>query len=262
MPPSWGANALLHPARSRATARPAMAFEEMTFTGVDVSLAGWLFRAKGPRRGTVIYLHGITSNRASGVWIAERLVPRGFDVLAYDLRAHGDSTGEACTYGYYEKQDLVRVVDRLGTGPFILMGSSLGGAVALQAAAIEPRIAGVVAVATFSDLRTVATERAPFFASRGNIDEALRLAETMGRFKVDIASPVAAAPAIRVPVLLIHGEKDDETPADHSRRVAAALGTNKRLILVPSARHNDALTPDVWQAIFAWLDQVAPREPR
>jgi pimeloyl-ACP methyl ester carboxylesterase len=262
MPPSWGANALLHPARRRPTERPAIAFEEVTFPGDDVTLVGWRFRAKGPRQGTVVYLHGITSHRASGVWIAERLAPRGFEVVAYDGRAHGDSTGEACTYGYYEKRDLVRVVDRLGAGPFILMGTSLGGAVALQAAAIDPRIVGVVAVATFSDLRTVANERAPFFASRANIDEALRLAEEKARFKVDEVSPVAAASAIKAPVLLIHGAKHAETPPDHSRRVAAALRTPSRLIVVPSAGHNDALTAEVWQQLYAWLAKVAAGEAR
>ena len=54
-----------------------------------MSLEGWLFRAAGLRRGvTVVWFHGIADTRASGTWIAERLVPRGLDVLAYDARAH------------------------------------------------------------------------------------------------------------------------------------------------------------------------------
>jgi uncharacterized protein len=201
-------------------------------------------------------------NRASGIWVAERLVPRGFDVVVYDSRAHGDSTGDVCTYGFYEKRDLVRVIDRLGVGPFIIMGSSLGAAIALQAAAIEPRIVGVVSVATFSDLRTVATERAPFFASRDNLDEALHIAETRGNFRVDEVSPVAAAREIKAPVFLIHGAKDDETPAAHSQRVADALRSPKRLMFVPSAGHNNALTPEVWREVFAWVDKAAAAEVR
>jgi hypothetical protein len=65
--------------------------------------------------------------------------------------------------------------------------------VALQAAAIDERVATVVATATFSDLRTVAFERAPFFASKGNIEGAFRLAEREAAFKVDEVSPLAAA---------------------------------------------------------------------
>jgi dipeptidyl aminopeptidase/acylaminoacyl peptidase len=128
--------------------------------------------------------------------------------------------------------------------------------VALQAAADDHRISSVIAVATFADLRTVATERAPFFATHREIDEALQLAERQARFDVNVVSPVAAATRIVVPVMLIHGAEDRETPPDHSRRVYAALGGPKRLLIVPGRGHNDALTPDIWREIDRWVDQA------
>jgi pimeloyl-ACP methyl ester carboxylesterase len=218
-----------------------------------VKLKAWLFRAEAPKRGTVIYLHGSADNRASGIGIAEHFVPLGFDFLAYDSRAHGESGGDMCTYGFYEKHDLSRVIDRVESPPVVLLGSSLGAAVALQTAAEDDRIAVVVGVATFSDLRTVAGERAPFFASRRNIEEAIKLAEDAGKFRFDEVSPAAAAPKIRAPVLLVHGEKDQETPPAHSQRVYDALRSPRRLILVPNAAHNNALTPEVWRQIDDWI---------
>jgi uncharacterized protein len=217
-----------------------------------------MFRAAGARRGTVIYLHGSADNRASGLYVAERYTARGFDVLLYDSRAHGESDGDSCTYGYYEKDDLRRAIDGVQLKPVVVIGVSLGGAVALQAAAVDPRIATVVAVATFSDLRTVATERAPSFASNRNIEDAFRLAETTAHFRVDAVSPVAIAKDISVPVLLIHGQDDRETPPAHSQRVFAALRGPKRLILVPGAGHDDALRADAWSAIDEWLDSAVP----
>jgi hypothetical protein len=59
----------------------------------------------------------------------------------------------------------------------VLLGASLGAAVALQEAAEDPRVSAVVAAETFSDLRIVAAERAPFFFTRGIIGKALKLAE-------------------------------------------------------------------------------------
>ena len=112
----------------------------------------------------------------------------------------------------------------------------------------------VIAAETFSDLRTVATERAPFFFTSGVIERAFRLAEQRGRFQVDAVSPVAAAAEIRNPVLLIHGAADSETPPEHSQRVLAALAGTKRLILVPGAGHNQALRGEVWDEIDRWLD--------
>jgi uncharacterized protein len=255
VPASWGADKLLHPKRRAVTRQPVASFEVVQFEGEGVRLAGRWFHTRD-KRGTVVFLHGMSDNRASGGDIADHFVARGFEVIAYDSRAHGESEGEACTYGYYEKGDLRKALDLLPARPVVVLGVSLGGAVALQAAAEEPRIAAVVAVATFSDLRTVATERAPFIATRGDIEAAFRLAERQAHFEVDGTSPLRAAAGIRVPVLLVHGELDHETAAEHSRRILAALKGDKRLLLVPGAGHNDAHGPEVWKEIDGWLDQV------
>jgi dipeptidyl aminopeptidase/acylaminoacyl peptidase len=116
----------------------------------------------------------------------------------------------------------------------------------------------VVAAEVFSDLRTVATERAPFFFTDSAIARAFELAEMQGRFQVDHASPVASAAEITVPVLLVHGDSDTATPPQHSQRIFAALREPKRLILVPGAGHNQSLRADVWREIEAWLDLRVP----
>lgn len=226
--------------------------------GEGIPLRAWHYPSATRRRGTVVYLHGLSDNRGSSLWLAQHLTGRGFDVLAYDSRAHGDSGGDACSYGFHEKRDLARVLDALENGPFLLLGNSMGAAVALQAAADDPRIAGVVSVATISDLRTAALERAPFFARRRQVEEALAMAEHEGRFRVADVSPVAAASRIRCPVFLIHGQDDKETPADHSRRVFAALTGPRRLNIVPGAGHNDALNARTWPQVDAWMDSIVP----
>jgi hypothetical protein len=133
--------------------------------------------------------------------------------VAYDSRAHGESSGAACTYGFYEKQDLRRVVDTIDSGPVVLMGTSLGAAVALQEAAEDARVSAVVAAETFSDLRTVAIERAPFFFTPNVIRRAFQLAEAEGRFTIEAVSPETAARKIEAPVLIIHGSIDRDTAA-------------------------------------------------
>ncbi|HKH46916.1 MAG TPA: alpha/beta fold hydrolase, partial [Thermoanaerobaculia bacterium] len=185
----------------------------------------------------------------------------GFDVIAYDSRAHGDSGGDTCTYGYFEKKDLRRVLDTVPSGPIVLLGTSLGAAVALQEAADDPRVSAVVAAETFSDLRTVARERAPFFLTTATIRKAFSLAEARGRFAVAAVSPVEAATRITCPVLLIHGALDSDTPPEHSVRVFGALHGPKRLILVPGARHNESLAGNVWPEIEAWIDRSVTQVP-
>jgi len=269
--PAIGAGGLLHPFRRSTVGRPPDSCAAVLFDGVGVQLKGWRCPAAGDppslgarrdgfggtsRRGTLVYLHGIADNRGSATGIIERFRRRGFDVIAYDSRAHGESSGAACTYGFYEKQDLHRVVDTVGSGPIVLMGTSLGAAVALQEAAEDARVSAVVAAETFSDLRTVAIERAPFFFTSAAIRRAFALAEIEGRFTVEAVSPKAAARKIEVPVLIIHGSIDRDTPPDHSRRVFEALHGPKQMILVPNAGHNQSLSGAVWPDIEAWLDRA------
>ena len=202
----------------------------------------------------MIYLHGIADNRGSSVGAIRRFTAAGFEVIAYDSRRHGESEGDVCTYGYYEARDLRRVIDAVAVDRVILFGTSLGAAVALQEAAGDPRVSGVVAVEVFSDLRTIARERAPALLPGATVRKALKIAEERGRFSVDEVSPVKAASSIHVPVLLVHGEEDAETSIAHSERVLAALRGPKRLIRVKGAGHNQSLSdPAVWREIDKWI---------
>jgi uncharacterized protein len=256
-----GAGGLLHPARRLVTAAPPLTCDDATFRGDGLDLKGWRCKGSAPRRGTLIYLHGSADNRTSGLGVIERFGRRGFDVTAYDSRGHGESAGDVCTYGFFEKRDLYRVLDNVNPGPIVLVGTSLGAAVALQEAAEDRRITAVVAAETFADLRAVATGRAPFFFTPGIIAQAFRIAEQQGHFQVDAVSPVAAAARIRIPVLLVHGAADSDTPPEHSRRVLDALSGPKRLILVPGARHNESLRGEVWDEIERWLDETLAVAP-
>jgi hypothetical protein len=257
--PGIAAGALLHPSRRRVDVGPPAGCGDATFAGEMVSLRGWRCRAGGARRGTLVYLHGIADNRTSAAGVIARFAPRGFDVVAYDSRAHGESGGDTCTYGFFEKADLARVLTTVPSGPVVLLGTSLGGAVALQHAAENPSVTAVIAAETFSDLRTVARERAPFFFSEAIIARAFTVAEQRANFAIDAVSPRAAASRIQAPVLLIHGEIDHETPPDHSRRIYAALAGPRELVIVPGAGHNQSLTNEVWSSIERWLEVHVPR---
>ena len=251
--PAIGAGAVLHPFRHGVQMAPPEGCEGATFAGRDVRLEGWTCAASGPRRGTLLYLHGIADNRTSGVGIIRRFTARGFDVVAYDSRAHGNSGGSACTYGYFEKDDLKLVLDQVKASDVVLLGTSLGAAVALQAGH-DPRVRAIISAESFSDLRSVASERAPFVFSEASITRSLSLAEQQAHFKVDEVNPVAAARLITAPVLVIHGEDDVETSPDHARRLFEALAGPKRLILVPGAGHSQSLGGDVWTEIDRWID--------
>ena len=255
--PGVGAGALLFPSRHHNAQPLPAGCVNRTFNGEGLTLDGWLCTAPAAvHRGTIVYLHGIADNRGSALGTIQRMVPRGFDVIAYDSRGHGASQGDRCTYGYFEKRDLQRVLDQLGVDNVILIGHSLGGAVALQAAAVDRRVRAVVAASTFADLRSIATERAPSVFTPSLIKAAFERAEHDGQFVVDEVSPLRAAAEIHIPVLIVHGALDRETRSAHSERVFAALGGPKELLIVRDAGHNDALKSAVWARVERWIDAL------
>jgi dipeptidyl aminopeptidase/acylaminoacyl peptidase len=112
----------------------------------------------------------------------------------------------------------------------------------------------VIAQSSYSSLEEIARDRAPWFATAGEVDRALEIAGERGGFDPAAASPLAAARSVRVPVLLVHGQDDRETRPEHSRRIEAALSGPKRLLLVPRAGHEDTLRGEaVWAEVEGWL---------
>ena len=163
--PPLAANGLLHPGRRPVGQRPPAPCAEVSFLGSGVTLKGRRCQAAGEQRGTLVFLHGVADDRASVADAVDRFLVKQLDVVAYDSRAQGESAGDVCTYGYWEKRDLARVLDTVRPGPIVLLGTSLGAAVALQEAD-DRRVVDVVAAEVFSDLRTVARERAPCLLAR------------------------------------------------------------------------------------------------
>lgn len=255
--PAIAAGALLHPWRRVIGRLPPAPCVDATFEGAGgIAIRGWRCVPSTPPVGTVVFLHGVADNRMSGAGVVKRFVSRGFEAVTYDSRAHGESGGDFCTYGYYEKDDLRRVLTAIDARRVVVIGHSLGGAVALQAAAEDDRIATVIAVESFSDLRTVAGERA-FYLPAWLVAKAFRYAEEKGTFHASLVSPEKAAARIKVPVLVIHGTADDATSPEHSVRIHAALAGPKRLVLVEGAGHTQSLArADIWDTIEKWIDEA------
>lgn len=268
-PADWGAAAILHPWRRPLTRAPELPFEPVAFESGGERLEGWLFRPVAApdrvpaERELVVYLHGIADNRQSGGAVAKRLVARGHPVFAFDARAHGRSTGRACTYGYHERHDVGRALDALRAPRAILLGHSLGASVALQAAAVDPRVSAVIAASPFSDLPAIVHERAAWFhVPPAYVQAVLERAGALGGFPPAEASPVALAPRIGVPVLLLHGADDAKTVPDHSRRIFEALGGPRRLILLEGVGHDDILGRErAWREILGFLESLERRAP-
>jgi hypothetical protein len=195
-------------------------------------------------RGVVVLIHGLTERKEAMLTVAESFADAGYVAVTPDLRAHGSSGGRYTSMGFHEKRDMVALLDYLaGQGCDVshtgVLGGSLGAAVGLQWAGIDPRVKTVIAVAPFSDLRSELA-----FMYRANNVNGLKAAllesaaQREGRFRIDECSPIAAVQTVPIPVLLAHGRQDDIVPAEESRKLFAAARGPVALIEV-DAKHMD-----------------------
>jgi len=218
--------------------------ESVTITADDgVKLAAWLV----PRAGApaIALLHGYPAEKADLLPLAAALAPH-FTILLLDQRYFGASGGRATTLGLRERRDLQRAIDFLATRGFHevgVFGLSLGGAVALLAAAEDPRIRAVAAYAPFADLRALAYQLYGWMWYLKYPFVGLLRGWSLLFFGQDITalSPERAAAAITVPVLLAASREDEQIPFDHAERLRRALARNARseFVFTDSGRHGE-----------------------
>src|SRR5277367_3982133 len=124
-----------------------------------VELSGWKVVPASANGDWVLLFHGVSDNRTGDLGHAEFLLRHGYSIVMMDSRAHGKSGGDMATYGWKERYDTVAITDALYTTEKVrhlyVHGVSMGAAIALQSAAVEPRIAAVSAEDPFANLREV-----------------------------------------------------------------------------------------------------------
>jgi pimeloyl-ACP methyl ester carboxylesterase len=256
---------VLHPIHHELTARQ-IARADQTFSRVGATredfvvrapdgiiLRGWKVSAAHPNGDWVLLLHGRSHNRSGMVGPAEFLLAAGYSVVMMDARAHGDSGGAMATYGYLERYDSRAIVDALESSDkprhIFALGESMGAAVALQSAAVEPRIEAVVAEGAFRNLREVTYDYAGLQQSvllgktlfRPAAMVADYEAEREGGFRLADVSPEKSVASRGFPILLIYGLRDRKIPLRHSEAIFLSAIGPKDLWLVPGAGHTRAL---------------------
>jgi fermentation-respiration switch protein FrsA (DUF1100 family) len=244
---------IYHPSRGHdVSARElGLPHETVALTAEDgVKLDALFLPAKEPRL-TILLAHGNAGNLSHRldrtIFLQSRL---GASVLLFDYRGYGRSEGSPDEEGTYRDGRAAYrwLTEARGVSPdrLVLFGESLGSAVVLDLALAHPCRA-LVLEAPFTSVPDMAQVVLPF------------LPRVFVRTQYDNIGKIAR---LRVPLLVLHGERDEVIPFAQGRRLFEAAPEPKRFFAIPGAGHNDTYIVGgerYWRAVSDFVETASPR---
>ena len=217
-------------------------------------IAGWYIpaaNAGGPKAPTVVLAHAEGKNKSEMIAWAEPL-HAAYNLVVFDFRNHGQSSGETTTLGVREVRDLEAVIgwiqQQKGPAAIAVLGVGMGGAAAIDAAASDPRVTAVILDSTHATLANALQAQLEHdgfpLALPGAwsilLGGLLRTGEDMSS-----ADPVQAIARYGArPLLIVAGGHDDLVgPNDPADMLAAArsAGASVELETCPAAEHGRSI---------------------
>ena len=235
-----GVNNALHPPRivppGNTLRENKIEFRQLDLVTEDgIRLSAWY---TPPRKGAVILLaHGYGDNRPE--WVHSLLAKKGYGVLSWDARAHGESDGEVSTIGYLEVLDVKAALDYILTQPDVnhigAWGGSMGGATLIRAAAAFPEIEALFIDSAFSSL----DEEFDFLVPFPLINPLAKfLAQNQTGINLSEINPLNDIAKISPrPVYIVHGTGDTVAPPDAGEKLYNAANEPRFLWVEEDAAH-------------------------
>jgi fermentation-respiration switch protein FrsA (DUF1100 family) len=254
-----GGNQLFYFPTRDEPATPAtwgLKFESVDFNSGDgTPLHGWFIPAKNKpaksAKGTVIFSHGNAGSIGHHLGFSAWLAEAGYNVFMYDYRGFGKSGGTVDRRGMIDdvKAAFTHVAKRpdIDGSRLVSYGHSLGGAQSVTALGETPvkGLRAIVIDGAFASYQAMAK------VIGGQLGASLVTDELSPRDYVKKLTPV--------PLLVVHGTRDEVVPVSQGRQLYEAAGEPKTFFEVKSGRHGTALSSDdgaYRRKMIVWLDQV------
>ncbi|MFQ5598653.1 MAG: alpha/beta hydrolase [Nitrospiria bacterium] len=207
----------------------SLPYEDITLTAADgVRINAWYVPFQGSQK-TLLWFHGNAGNIGNRVDLLHLLHRKlKVNILIIDYRGYGKSGGEISETGTAldarAAYDYLINRDDIDPRRIILFGRSLGAAVAVELAT-ELQFGGLILESPFTSIRDMARERFSFLP-----------VDTVIKTRYDSLSKIKS---VHLPLLILHGDRDQIVPFQQGRRLFEAANRPKRFHTISNGGHND-----------------------
>lgn len=201
--------------------------EKLHLESEDNTLSATLIKNEESKK-VAILVHGIFGTHKDLQPQAKILLENGFNILAPDLRAHGETTGKEISMGNFEKRDIVlwakEIVKRFGKDcQIVLLGISMGGATVLLTSGekLPKNVKCVISDSGYSN----AGKELKYVVNRALVPSFIILPQLnfflkrLSFFDLNKVQPIEAVKSTNLPILFIHGSKDTFVPCKMSKEM-------------------------------------------
>ena len=216
-----------------------------------------------------ILSHGYMGRNGELVDVCNFFIKEGYNVLSISQRAHNKSEGDTISMGYYESEDLLDwiqyIVKRDPDCSIVLYGVSMGAATVMMTlgkdiprnikAAIED--CGYTSAWDEFSYQLKKMTKLPSFPI---VHVANLITKIRGGFQFKQANPLNAVNKSRIPILFIHGTKDDFVPTNMVYKLYHYANYPKQLLLIENGEHAVSRFKDpelYFSTLKQWIQQFA-----
>ena len=212
----------------------------------------WIPGGEPPWPGMVI-VHGADSRKETHATFARSCVARGWAAVTYDQRGNGESDEPLSPAAVDDVGRMARLLaglDEVDAARVCARGSSMGGFMAIHAAAVSEAIAGVIALCPAGERHLLDGVRRDRFEMRIDRDS---FEPWLGEH--DLRDAVALMGA--KPLLLMHARGDEVIPYTWTEELAAAAADPVEAIVVPGGHHRSLQhDAELHELALRWLERA------
>ena len=250
--------------------RHGIEYKIENFQAADgTSLNAWFLPAQeknatkdgGKARATILFLHGNAENISTHIANVYWLPEQHYNVFLPDYRGYGNSEGKPTLAGVQDDLNsamkyLLQRKD-IDTERIAILAQSLGGALAIYNVAHSPyreKIKALISESAFSDYRNLTREKLASFWLSWPLQWPLSFLIDNDYSPLNEVSHISP-----IPLLIIHGDKDNVVPLAHGRILFDAAAQPKEMWVVSNGGHIEALRHNEFQQrLLEYLGRVMP----